>query len=216
MKHIVYYVYSIKSILHVDQLVLSEKSCTTYSIPLTRRATYHCYCDKRGYLCMLQSFLLPKEDEDSKSYCFFGILQWHPSDQNPTWKYQWIEPTGSLDCTVHTCNDEYALLGNLKVRCLRSGEVFDLLENQTDMPPISGGYAVTAYDEERKLLTVRFTSSCSNVIIDCKARKIVSHFVPASDDHVGGCLVDDEFWMGSDDGIVKRPFPHMDAFPIKL
>lgn len=213
---IVYYVYSIKNTLHVDQLVLSEKACTTYSIPLGMRATHHCYCDERGYLCMLQSFL-PPEDESSKSYGFFGILQWHPSDPNPTWKYQWVEPTGSLDCTVRTCNDEYALLGNLKVRCLKSGEVFDLLGNQTDMPSISGGYSVAAYDQERKLLTVRFTSSSSNVIIDCKERKIAAHYMPFSyHEHVGGCLIGDEFWIGSDDGIVKRPFPHMDAFPQKF
>ena len=215
--NIVYYVYSIKNVLHVDQLVLSEKVCTTYSIPLSMRATYHCYCDERGYLCMLQSFLLPKGDENGKKYCFLGILQWHPNDPIPSWKYQWIEPTGSLDCTVRTCNDDYVLMGNLKVRCLKSGEVFDLLENQRDMPPISGGYAVTAYDEERKLLTVRFTSSSSNVIIDCKERIIAAHYMPFSyHEHVGGCLIDDEFWIGSDDGIIKRPFPHIDPFPKKL
>ena len=214
---IVYYVHSIKNILHVDQLVLSEKSCTTYTIPFSKGATYHCYCDERGYLCMLKSYLLPIEDEGSQSYQFFGVLQWHPNDQKPTWKYQWIEPTGSLNCTVHTCSDEYALLGNLKVRCLRSGEVFDLLENQTDMPSISGGYAVAAYDEERKLLTVRFTSSSSNVIIDCKERKIVAHYMPFSyHEHVGGCLIGDEFWIGSDEGVVKRLFPHMDPFPKKF
>lgn len=214
--NIVYYVYSIKNILHVDQLLLSEKTCTTYSIPLSMRATYHCYCDKRGYLCMLQSFLLPKEDENSKSYRFFGVLQWHPSDQNPTWKYQWIEPTGSLDCTVRICNDEYALLGNLKVRNFKTGEIFDLLEDQVDVPPISGGYSVEAYDEERNLLTIRFTSSSSNVVIDCKERKIVAHYVPFDHDHVSGCLIGDEFWIGSEDGIVKRAFPHMDPFPKKL
>lgn len=213
---IVYYVYSIKSILHVDQLVLSEKSCTTYTIPLSRRATYHCYCDERGYLCMLQSFLLPKEHEYSNQNRFLGILQWHPNDPIPTWKYQWVEPTGSMNCIVRICNDEYALLGNLKIRCLKTGETFDLLENQTEMPRISGGYSVTAYEEERKLLTVRFTSSSSNVIIDCKNRKIISHYVPASHDHVGGCLIDDAFWIGSDEGVVKRPFPHMDPFPKEL
>jgi hypothetical protein len=165
---------------------------------------------------MLQSFLLPTEDVNNKQSCFLGILQWHPNDPIPTWKYQWIEPTGSMNCTVRICNDEYVLLGNLKVRCLKTGETFDLLENQSEMPPIFGGYSVAAYDEKRKLLTVRFTSSSSNVIIDCKDRKIVANYVPFDHDHVGGCLIGDEFWFGSDDGIVKRPFPHMDAFPRKL
>lgn len=212
--NIVYYVYSIKDVLHVDQLVLSEKTCTTYSIPLSVRATHHCYCDKRGYLCMLQSFLIPQKDEDGKSYRFFGVLQWHPSNQKPTWKYQWIMPTGSPDCTVRTCNDEYALLGNLKVRSFKTGEIFDLLENQTDIPPVSGGYSVEAYDETRQLLTILLTGSASTLIIDCKKRKVVSHYVPfRSYQYVGGCLIDDEFWVGSEDGIIKRPFPNMDPFP---
>ena len=214
--NIVYYVYSIKNNLHVDKLVLSDKTCATYSIPLSMRATYHCYCDERGYLCMLQSFLLPKEGQNSQSNRFFGVIQWHPSDQNPTWKYQWIMPTGTPECMVCSCNDEYALLGNLKIRNFESGEVFELLEDQTDVPPVSGGYSVEAYDEVRKLLTIHFTASGSNVVIDCQARKIVAHYIPFDRDHPSGCLIGDEFWIGSDDGIVKRPFPHMDPFPRKL
>ena len=213
---IVYYVYSIKNILHVDRLVLSEKTCTTYSIPLSMRATYHCYCDERGNLCMLQSFLLPEKDKNGKQLRFFGVLQWHPDDQNPSWKYQWVEPAGSMDCSVITCNDEYVLLGSLKVRNLKTGETFYLLENQKEMLPSFGSYSVQAFDIDRNLLTIRFTWSCSNIIIDCKKRKVVAHYVPFDDDHVGGCLIDNEFWIGSDKGIVKRPFPHMDPFPEEL
>lgn len=214
--NIVYYIYSIKNILHVDQLILSEKSCTTYTIPFRKGATYHCYCDERGYLCILKSFLLPKEQEDGRQYAFCGVLQWHPDDQNPTWKYQWTVPTGTPDCSVCTCNDEYVLLGNLKVRNLKSGEIFYILENQKEKLPLYGGYSVTAYDKERNLLTIRFTWSSSNVIIDCASRTIVAHYVPFDDDHVGGCLIGDEFWIGSKNGVVKRPFPHMDPFPRKL
>jgi hypothetical protein len=109
------------------------------------------------------------------------------------------------------------LLGNLNVRNLKTGDTFSLIENQTDMPKIFGGYTVTAYDKERNLLTICFTWSCSNIIIDCTARKIVAHYTPFSyHEHVGGCLIGDEFWIGSDDGIVKRPFPHMDPFPKKF
>lgn len=211
--NIVYYVYSIKDILHVDQLILSEKSCTTYTIPFAKGATYHCYCDERGYLCILRSFLLPKEQEDGRQYAFCGVLQWHPDDKNPTWKYQWTVPTGTPDCSVCMCNDEYVLLESLKVRNLKTGEMFFLLENQKEMVPPFGAYTVKAYDKERNLLTIRFTWSCSNVVIDCKARKIVAHYVPFDRDHSSGCLIDDEFWMGSDEGVVKRPFPHMDPFP---
>ena len=210
----VYYVYSIKNIIHVDRLVPSERRCTTYSIPLSMRATYHCYCDSKGYLCMLQSFLLRKEEE-SKSFRFNGILQWHPNDQIPIWKHQWIEPVGSQNL-ARICNDEYVMMDNLNILSLENGEMFDLLEKQAEMPPIFGGYSVQAYDSERHLLTIRFTYRSSNVVIDCKARKIVAHYVPFSRDHVGGCLIDDTFWMGSDDGIVKKTFPHMDPFPQKL
>lgn len=213
---IVYYVYSIKDILHVDQLILSKKSCITYSIPLSMRATYHCYCDERGYLCMCQSFLLPKDDEQSESFAFFGILQWHPSNQTPTWKYQWIVPTGPLNGAVCKCNDDYALLGNLKVRNLKTGEIFSLLENQGEMPSIFGGYSVLAYDSASNLLTLCFTWSGSNLIIDCEERKIIAHYVPIDRDYQYGCLIDGSFWMGSSDGIVKRPFPHMDPFPKKF
>lgn len=213
--NIVYYVYSINSVLHVDQLVLSEKSCTTYTIPFSKGATYHCYCDERGYLCLLQSFCLPQGDESNQCFQFCGILQWHPNDPNPTWKYHWTEPTDTKNGTVRICNDEYVMTDKLKVHCLKTGEIFDLLENQEQMPPFFGGYSVQGYDSERKLLTVVFTWSCSNVVIDCQERKILAHYVPFDRDDSRGCLVDDEFWIGSDEGIVKRPFPHMDPFPRK-
>lgn len=53
------------------------------------------------------------------------------------------------------------------------------------------------------------------MIIDCASRTIAAHYAPY-DDHVGGCLLGDAFWIGSDKGVVKRPFPHMDPFPKEL
>lgn len=219
---IVYYVYSIKRILYVDRLILSERNCSTYSIPLplgtdSLGATAHCYCDANGCLCMFQTFLLPQKDENEKSYFFQGILQWHPDDPISTWKHHWTVPSG-IGSTFRSCscNDEYVLLDNLKVCTLKNGKIFDLLENQQNMPPVFGGCRVQAYDYKKKLLTVQFSYSGSNMIVDCSQKKIVSHYVPSSRSHIGGCLINDEFWMGSDDGIVKRPFPHMDALPTKL
>lgn len=212
---VVYYVYSIKRLIHVDRLVPSEKCCTTYTIPFCRGATYHCYCDEQENLCLLQTFLPKKEDDESQSFRINGILRWNPDDQVPIWKHQWTEPIGSWNL-VRVCNDEYVLMANLNVLCLKTGEIFSLLENQTDMPPIFGGYTVQAYDSERQYLSIGFTYSCSNIVIDCKSRKLAAHYVPFSREHVSGCLIDGEFWIGSDDGVVKRQFPHMDPFPRKM
>ena len=67
----------------MDRLNLSEKSCTTYAIPSVKGAIYHCYCDANGYLCMLM-----------KLFHSEGIMQWHPDDPIPSWKYHWTVPTG--------------------------------------------------------------------------------------------------------------------------
>lgn len=212
-----YCVYSINQVLHVDIITPKENRCVTYSIPLGIRATYHSYCDVEGNLYFLQSFAenLPRDyDEEDHSYYINGVLKWSPSLSEPVWVQQWSTPPRA-GRTLKKCNEEYVLFDNFTVRSFKTGEEFNLLENEPKHSRSPGGFRC-AYDRERSLLTVNFTSSCSTVVIDCKMRKIVAHYVPISPGLNSGCLIGDEFWIGTRDGVIKRPFPHMDEFPRRL
>lgn len=219
---VIYHVYCNNNKFQVDHIDLEKETYTTYVIPVDYGSIRYCYCDDCGYLSLLISSLVHDTQENGKdhSYQTTGILTWLPGSSETTWKHQWkstdvTNPDGTrFDAKM--CDDNYVLSGDLTVLSLRTGETFDLLENTPGLNRTPRSANILAYDPERKLLTVRFLHSGSNIIIDCRSRKIVAHYVPITPGLSGGCLIGDEFWIGTSNGVIKRPFPHMDDFPRRL
>lgn len=211
--NIIYYVYSKDNEadkVYVDHIEPEEQKVTTYHISPVRGAVYHGCCDNDGRLFLLRSVVI-KEPGTEEEVCHksTGILEWSPGKPEPVWKYHWWDK-------VYRCrafDDRFILLDDLRAFSLETGEIIDLLENSPGMKMSPGGIDVRAYDPISKLLTVCFTYSNSTIIIDCQARKVISHYAPISRGLSGGCLIDNAFWIGTYDGVIKRPFPHMDEFP---
>ena len=219
----VYFVYCENwKTLCVDHLEPEIKKCTTYQLPKIPNCgelPTHCYCDNNKNLSLLMSGYVKDEREDGTdhSYSFWGIMEWSLQEQMPNWKYK----TRSLDIQnpdgsrfhPQMCDENYVFSKTLTVLSLKTGEVFSLIENSPNIPMRNSWYVVRGYDANQQLLTVFFLSSFSSVIIDCTARRAAAHYVPISYGLSGGCLIDNEFWIGTDRGVIKRPFPHMDEFP---
>ena len=108
-------------------------------------------------------------------------------------------------------NDAYILFDDWTVYTIKTGEMISLLANEHKKVK-RNRFVVDGHDAERKLLTVHYLDHGSTLIVDCEKRKIAAHYRPISKDLRSGRLIDHEFWIGSYDGIVKRPFPHMDPF----
>lgn len=203
----VYYFYSIHEDFYVDTIVLDRRLCTSKRLPV--ECAYvggpigSAYCDEEGNLSLLQEVPLSQ-----------GTLRLYK-----------LEPDtlDILSCKEFHCtakdfaiqsNDEYILFANLKVFSIQAGEMFDLLENEQKKIQTPGcRFVVDQYDKEHKLLTTHCPGNGSTLIIDCDKRSIAAHYRPISYSLHSGALVENEFWIGSSDGIVKRPFPHMDPFP---
>lgn len=212
---IVYHIYGIKGTRYVDVINIPEQALTTYHIPLGPGSISHCYCDADGILTILQSCrVMDTDGMTERKFCgLFGLMKWSPEMRIPIWKCQWKTGYGA---TPRMCDDRYVLHDDLTVLSLEHGERFDLMENSPGINRAPGGICIDAYDPERQLLTVRFLKSRSTIIIDCEKRKIISHYAPISHGLTGGCLIGDEFWIGTFDGVVRRPFPHMDKYPRML
>lgn len=204
---VVYCLYERNKKLYADAIHIQEKSICTHLISTDLRATLYCYCDDNDHLSILQSFTVKEE----QPYVFYGILRWSPC-LSPEWKYHWRSGF-DFESRPCVCNDSFVLFNDLSVYSISEGTRFNLLENSFPIKVASRFIQVDGYDEQRKLLTVRFMNSWSTIIIDCVQRKIVAHYRPFSPELSGGCLIDNEFWLGSKNGVIQRPFPHMDLFP---
>lgn len=213
----VYYVYQTNSVLHIDVIVPELQTCTTYAVPMTLRATYFCFCDDEENLCMLQGFREKRKRVDGTETTVFvnAIMKWNEKNPIPVLSNQWTNEFGTHS-VPRICNDQYVLYSDFSVVSIHTRECLNLLQNNDPIACELGGFVVEDYDPSRHLLTVRFLSSWSSVIVDCIARKIVAHYLPVTPGLSGGKLIDNEFWLGSKNGIQKKPFPHMDTFPHRL
>lgn len=199
----IYHIYGIGEIVHVDVINVQEQSIQTYVIPSLQGVVRSCYFGTDGLLTILFS-----------KYKFGTcVLKWSPTMSEPVQIVNWLASCGALPIT---CNEDYILYNDFVVYNIWNQTTFNLLENSSDLLPRLEHFVVSSYNSDRNLLSVWFLKSKSTIIIDCKKRKVVAHYTPVSYGLSGGCLIENEFWMGSFDGIIKKPFPHFDEYPRML
>lgn len=210
----VYYTYQSNRVLHIDQIIPQEQVCNTFQIPSARGAILHCWCDPDENLKLLYTAKVDKAATacEDKAFCQDGILSWSSAQQEPLVKYQWFRESSASSHPV-ACNGEYVLCSDLTGWSFLTGERFDLLENEERTIPALTPFRISNYDSTRKLLTINFLSGRSTIIIDCGNRKVAAHYAVITPGLSGGCLIGDEYWIGTAHGVIKRPFPHMDLFP---
>lgn len=206
---------NISNALCLDCLRPEEKVHEQYLVKAGLRVTRDIFCDNEGILCAFQTHVIVDGDEGdspaSEPMSQNGILAL-PIDENgvhPYWKKQWQSKAIGVK-PVRGCNGILALREDFSVLNLNTMEEFSLftVEEMRDLPKDGFDWR---YDLDRKLLKVYFIAEKLNILIDCSQRKVVSRY-KREDWSVGyeGCLIGNEFWMGTKQGIVKRPFPNWD------
>lgn len=203
----IYYLYSIKEQCYVDTITLEDRLCTTSRIQLNTAPIVHIYCDSNENLAVL---LFDRSAVFEEGFCSYCLLKFTPDTLELISRQNFSHiKAGSIPVI---CNDQYILFSDLQVLSIQEGRSFSLIEGELRRIK-KDFFTVQDYDSLRKLLNIRFLRTGSTLIIDCEKRKIAAHYVPIDHYLSGGCLIGNEFWIGSMEGIVKRPFPHMDPFP---
>lgn len=203
--------------MQIDRICPENKSHETFMIDECLRVTEDIFCDKTGALCALQTHLIIDPDdpysEKKTPVRQHGLLSisFENGTAVPHWTSQWQSQNGDISHGfARACDGTHILYEDLSVLDMNKQVILQLLSPEETAQFPKDGFTWT-YDCERKLLTVSFVSSLYNYVIDCDKKKIVAKY-GRCDSSVGyqGCLVGDEFWMGTADGIVKRPFPNID------
>lgn len=207
--------YDQNNVFHFDMINPSEHIHETYTVKDTLRTSRAFFCDENGVLNVLQSHIMTPEDPKytEERRRIYGILRLPVigSGPDPSWVRQWTDKPNAI---ARGCNGRYTLYEGLLVFDHETDRFVDLLEND-DMPkPPRESAFEWHYDSERGYLTVAYIGLGLNVVIDCNERRRVAQYSRKYID-VGfmGCLVGNEFWTGTETGVVRLPFPHFDPLP---
>ena len=195
----VYYVYSVGEGRYLDTIIPEDKICLKQKFEQLKGAVCSAFWTNEGKLGLLCCFL-----ETSAIHLF------DPDDVQK--EHAILEIINNNNVLPVAANDTYILLSNLQVINWRDNTTFSLLPDLATKIK-RDSFSIMGYDQERQLLNIQYHQTLSTLIIDCKNKKIVSHYRPITSDLTGGCLVGDEFWIGTDEGIQKCPFPHIDPYP---
>ena len=186
---------------YIDTIVPEVRSITTQKSPLNKGPVSGFWCNADGSLSILRRVVCSND---------FQLFQLDAQSLEIISCQEFKAISNSNDAV--TSNDTYILFDDWKVYAIKTGEMFSLLANEHKTVK-RNPFVVDGYDPDRKLLTVHYLDHGSTLIIDCVKRKIAAHYRPISNDLCSGCLVGNEFWIGSYGGVVKRPFPYVDPFP---
>lgn len=203
--------------MQIDRICPENESHEMFMIDEGLRVTEDIFCDETGTLCALQTHLIIDPDdiysEKKTPIRQHGILSisFKNGTAVPHWTSQWQSKNGDISHRfARGCDGTHILYEDLSVLDMKNQIIFQLISPEDAAQFPKDGFT-WKYDCERKLLTVFFVSSLYNYVIDCDKKKIVAKY-GRCDPSVGyqGCLIGDEFWMGTVGGIVKRSFPNID------
>lgn len=165
-------------------------------------------CDEDGIPCLLQanySIISGKQvSENGILYQYQDVLK---KGSAYYWKYKW-QFNGERIAKRYLGNTDTVITNDLYVYHIKTGDGYYLLENDMDTPMPALKPHDCCIDESGRYIILEY--STVNIVVDWNARKVVSYY---AGDFTKGCLVGDEFWVSTKNGIVRKPFPLMEEIP---
>lgn len=192
--------WELRGIKYIVRINLQTFSYETFPFQLTLRVMVNIACAPSGEVLILES-ALGSVNGKARTIHQLSSVQFRDGVCESSCKYRWDAP---VRMNAHYADDRYALNKNLKVHDLQTNQEIDLLEN-TELPftQKNGFLGYRYYPEEQYL---QIYDGDQNDFIDCRERKLVARYNTSGNRFIG-CLVDGEFWIGTETQIIKKPFP---------
>ena len=179
----------------------------------TLRATRDIICDydEDETPCLLQMHYCKISDEQISEN---GILYQHQDivrlGSTFYWKAKWIYAETRI-AHAFFCNPDTVITNDLLIHNVRTGEQFCLIENEANWTPPENSFHTCVPEMDRGYVVLIY-DTC-NVVVDLSKRKVIACY--ASDYIARGCIIDDQYWIGTNNGVQRKPFPIMEDIPPK-
>ena len=184
----------------ISRINLHTQEVDSYTFDCDIGATQDILCDAEGVPCLLKTL---SETIGGKHILQSGV-RIHDFDSiapfsTSNWKAKWSSESRSSSCFFD--RTDRILTSDLKIYHIYTGELFDLLENEDAWTPPSKATLGYWLDPNRQYLFILYQNA--NVVLDTKAKKVVAQYASSR----RGALVGNEYWVCSEDKVLRKPFP---------
>lgn len=186
-----------------------QKGCMeSYVLKKGLRCTKDIICDDDGALYLLQ---VHYDETEEGRISQNGIRCEYVNDQANKgaydWKYRWQHEGPTISETFLDSPD-LILTEDLYVYSPKTKEKFFLLENDPDWTKPGLGMPTCWFDESKQYLSIMYDNV--NVVVDWYERRMVARYAGKTRK---GCIINDEYWISSEEGIRRVPFPLIEDIP---
>ena len=167
-------------------------------------------CDEDGVPCLLEGCY---EVVAQKHISANGIRYVYLDSISPGDAYNWKEKWTFAHPTISKfflCNTETILTNDLQVYQINSGKTDRLLldDETAQLLTIPPSNLIISTDKKYILLKCEQM----DIIVDADTRKMVARYATNS---YHGCLIGNEYWVCTKEGVQRKPFPLIEPIPPK-
>ena len=191
---------------HLAMIDLEERKLEALDLKVGLSCVADLDFDENGELCLLETQGEMIEDEHMSSN---GIRYIRPDDIDPGgayyWKNKW-QSTFVSHARFFFGDTETILTDDLQLYHHRTGQSIPLLDDDrfdknarlsSWIKTTCGRYIILRYQR-------------MHVVVDIQTRKMVARYQAS---YRNGCLIGDEYWICTEEGIVRKPFPLIEDIP---
>lgn len=195
--------------IFITQLNLDTHETEIIEMHLDVGASRDICCENETTPCLLKTHL---ETVGGKNYTICGVRlhDFFCQDARYTnnWKTKWYYEGTRKSVLNFFGSTDRVLTDDLHIYTPATGEDIHLLENETGhaLPQDLPGHCWM--DHTGRYLCIRYDRG--NVIIDTQERKIAATYAAKFKQ---GCLIGNEYWLGTENGVVHKPFPAFEEIP---
>lgn len=193
----------------ISQLNLETHETEIIDMNLDAGASRDICCEDETTPCLLKTLI---ETIGGKAYTICGVrlhdFFCQEAQYTNSWKTKWYFEGSRRSVMNFFGSPDRVLTSDLRIFTPATGEDVDLLENESEHTLPQEHPNRCWLDHTGRYLCVRYMEG--NVVIDTQERKIAATYAAK---YKEGCLIGNEYWLGTDNGVVRKPFPAFEEIP---
>lgn len=192
---------------------LADGKVETHQIKRTLRTTNDFMCDSKGGLCVLQTHYTYVEDGTIGE----NVILRADFEKSSLWKkfsvsHNWQFVGEKLACNF-VGNTETILTNDLHIYLPASKTIYSAVENSPEFRVPKQPPSFCNLDVTGRYLQLGYIWAQCDVVIDLQERRAVAQY--AMPNGLPGCVVGEEYWTSSSQGILRKRFPVWEEMPLR-